>query len=37
MMNKFLLRHEGDIYSAESFAGWRDICPGGQDVNCAQD
>lgn len=34
---KFLLHHEGDIYSAESFAGWGDICPAGQDVGCAQD
>ena len=34
---KFLLHHEGHIYSAESFAGWGDICPEGQDINCAQD
>jgi predicted dienelactone hydrolase len=34
---KWLQHHEGDIYSAESFAGWGDICPEGQDVNCAQD
>ena len=34
---KFLLHHEGDIYSAESFAGWGDICPAGQDVGCAKD
>jgi len=34
---KFLLHHEGDIYSAESFASWGDICPEGQDINCAQD
>ena len=34
---KFLLHHEGHVYSAESFAGWGDICPEGQDINCAQD
>ena len=34
---KFLMHHEGDIFSAESFAGWGDICPEGQDINCAQD
>jgi hypothetical protein len=34
---KFLLHHEGDIFSTESFAGWADICPEGQDINCAQD
>ena len=27
LVPKFLLHHEGDIYSAESFAGWGDICP----------
>jgi predicted dienelactone hydrolase len=34
---KFLLHHEGDIFSAESFAGWGNICPAGQDVGCAAD
>jgi len=34
---KFLLHHEGDIYSAESFAGWGDICPEGEDIDCARD
>ncbi len=35
---KWLLHHERDIYSAESFVGWGDICPAGQDVvGCAKD
>jgi len=34
---KWLLHHEDNIYSAESFPGWGDICPEGQDINCAQD
>lgn len=34
---KFLLHHEGDIRSAEAFAGSEDICPEGQDVGCAAD
>jgi len=34
---RFLLHHEADIRSAETFAGWGDICPAGQDVGCAAD
>jgi predicted dienelactone hydrolase len=34
---KFLLHHEGDIRSAEAFAGSEEVCPEGQDINCAQD
>lgn len=34
---KFLLHHEGDIRSANAFAGSGDICPEGQDVGCAAD
>ncbi len=34
---KFPQHHERDACSAESFAGWGDICPEGQDINCAQD
>ncbi len=33
---KFLLHHEGDIRSAEVFAGSEEVCPEGQDINCVQ-